>query len=39
MHITSIGIDPGKTTFHLIALDNHDKVVIKKKLSRKLLLT
>jgi hypothetical protein len=38
MHITSIGIDPGKTTSHLIALDDHGKVVIqsgKHWLSRK----
>jgi transposase len=38
MHITSIGIDLGKTTFHLVALDDHGKVVIKKKFSRKQLL-
>jgi transposase len=38
MHITSIGIDLGRTTFHLIALDDHGKVVIKKKFSRKQLL-
>jgi transposase len=39
MHITSIGIDLGKTTFHLVALDDHGKVVIKKKFSRKQLVT
>jgi transposase len=39
MHIASIGIDLGKTTFHLVALDDHGKVVIKKKFSRKQLLT
>jgi hypothetical protein len=38
MHIASIGIDLGKTTFHLVALDNHGKIVIKKKFSRKQLL-
>lgn len=38
MDITSIGIDLGKTTFHLVALDNHGKIVIKKKFSRKQLL-
>jgi transposase len=38
MDITSIGIDLGKTTFHLVALDEHGKVVIRKKFSRKQLL-
>src|SRR5512147_678665 len=38
MHITSVGIDLGKTTFHLVALDDHGKVVIKKKFSRQQLL-
>jgi transposase len=38
MNITSIGIDLGKTSFHLVALDDHGKVVIKKKFSRKQLL-
>lgn len=38
MNITSIGIDLGKTTFHLIALDQHGKRVIQKKFSRQQLL-
>lgn len=38
MHIASLGIDLGKTTFHLVALDDHGKVVIKRKLSRKQLV-
>lgn len=38
MPISSIGIDLGKTTLHLIALDKHGKVVIRKKFSRKQLL-
>lgn len=38
MHIATIGIALGKTTFHLVALDDHGKVVIKKKFSRKQLL-
>ena len=38
MNIASIGIDLGKTSFHLVALDEHGKVVIKKKFSRKQLL-
>jgi len=38
MHLASIGIDLGKTTFHLVALDEHGKVVIRKKFSRKQLL-
>src|SRR5947209_975116 len=39
MHIASVGIDLGKTTFHLVALDTNSKVVIKKKFSRQQLLT
>jgi transposase len=38
MHITSVGIDLGKTTFHLVALDEHGKAVVRKKFSRKQLL-
>jgi transposase len=38
MHIASVGIDLGKTTFHLVALDEHGKVVIRKKFSRTQLL-
>lgn len=38
MHIASIGIDLGKTVFHLVALDEHSQVVIRKKFSRPQLL-
>jgi transposase len=38
MHITSIGIDLGKTTFHLVALGEQSKVLARKKFSRKQLL-
>jgi transposase len=38
MKIASIGIDIGKTTFHLAALDEHGSVVIRRKFSRKALL-
>jgi transposase len=38
MQIASIGIDIGKTTFHLVALDKHDSIVIRRKFSRKALL-
>ena len=38
MQIKSIGIDLGKTTFHLVALGNHSQVVIRKKFSRQQLL-
>lgn len=38
MQIRSIGIDLGKTTFHLVALGERGKSVIRKKLSRKQLL-
>jgi transposase len=35
MHITSIGIDLGKTTFHLVTLGEQSKVLARKKFSRK----
>ena len=38
MKIQSIGIDLGKTTFHLVALGERGKIVVRKKLSRKQLL-
>ena len=38
MQIASIGIDLGKNTFHLVALDEHSKVVIRQKFTRKQLL-
>ena len=38
MHIASIGIDLGKTTFHLVALGEHSKVLVRKKFSRAQLL-
>lgn len=38
MHIASVGIDLGKTTFHLVALDKYGKVVVRKQFSRKQLL-
>ena len=38
MHIASIGIDLGKTTFHLVALGEGSKVVVRKKFSRTQLL-
>jgi hypothetical protein len=38
MKIRSIGIDLGKTTFHLVALGDRGKILLKKKLSRKGLL-
>jgi transposase len=37
MNIASIGIDLGKTSFHLVALGDHGKIVIKKKFSRQQL--
>jgi hypothetical protein len=36
--IASIGIDLGKTTFHLVALDCHARVIVRKKFSRPQLL-
>jgi transposase len=38
MHIASIGIDLGKTTFHLVALGERNKVLLRKKFSRSQLL-
>jgi transposase len=38
MRIASIGIDLGKSTFHLVALGEHSKVVVRKKFSRTQLL-
>src|SRR5512147_1645713 len=36
--IASVGIDLGKTIFHLVALDCHAKVILRKKFSRTQLL-
>ena len=38
MHIASIGIDLGKTTFHRVALGERNKVLLRKKFSRPQLL-
>jgi transposase len=38
MHIASVGIDLGKTTFHLVALGERSKVQVRKKFSRAQLL-
>lgn len=38
MYIASIGIDLGKTTFHLVALGEQNKVLVHKKFSRPQLL-
>ena len=38
MHIASIGIDLGKTTFHLVALGERNKILLRKKFSRSQLL-
>ena len=34
MHIAEIGIDLGKTAFHLVALGERNKVLVRKKFSR-----
>jgi transposase len=39
MQIHSVGIDLGKTTFHLVALGEAGKVLIKKKFTQRQLLT
>ena len=38
MEISTIGIDPSKTTFHLIGLNPRGEIVLRRKLSRKQLL-
>ena len=38
MHIASIGIDLGKTTFHLVALGERSRILFRKKFSRAQLL-
>lgn len=39
MHIASVGIDLGKTTFHLVALSVAGKVLVRKKFTQRQLLT
>ena len=39
MQIRSVGIDLGKTTFHLVALGDNGKVLLKKKFTQKQLIT
>jgi transposase len=34
MHIVSIGVDLGKNTFHLVALGERSKTLLRKKFSR-----
>src|SRR5215510_14131963 len=38
MQVAAIGIDLGKTTFHLVALGERNKVLVRKKFSRAQLL-
>src|SRR5260370_5090336 len=38
MQIRSVGIDLGKTTFHLVALSDNGKVLLKKKFTQKQLI-
>ena len=39
MQIRSVGIDLGKTTFHLVALGDNGEVLLKKKFTQKQLIT
>ena len=39
MQIISVGIDLGKTTFHLVALGVAGKVLVRKKFTQRQLLT
>ena len=39
MQIRSVGIDLGKTTFHLVALSAAGKVLFRKKFTQKQLIT
>ncbi len=38
MGIQTVGIDLGKTTFHIVALDEHGHIVLKRRFSRTQLL-
>jgi transposase len=38
MQIRSVGIDLGKTTFHLVALGDNGEVLLKKKFAQKQLI-
>ena len=38
MYLASIGIDLGKTTFHLVALGERNKILLRRKFSRSQLL-
>jgi len=38
MHIASIGIDLGETTFHLVAPGEHNKILLRRKFTRSQLL-
>ena len=38
MHIASVGIGLGKSTFHLVALGERSKVLVRKKFSHRQLL-
>jgi transposase len=39
MQIRAVGIDLGKTIFHIVAMDEHGKVLVRKRFSRTELLT
>lgn len=38
MNVRVIGMDLGKTTFHLIGMDEHGSIVLKKRFSRSQLM-
>jgi transposase len=38
MEVRTVGIDIGKTVFHLVAMDRHGKIVAKQRFSRTQLL-
>jgi transposase len=38
VNIASVGIDLGKTTFHLVALGERNKILLRRKFSRSQLL-
>jgi predicted NBD/HSP70 family sugar kinase len=39
MHLHTVGIDIGKTSFHLVGMDGRGAIIVRKRLSRPQLVT